>query len=131
MKTTIYLTFLFVLPIFYMQNVHMDFINSNQTQTMRTTSLRHLIIGLNELIADINKKNTSRIELVPVPGCFSDATLKITEVGTILKYGVTGTNEMRGSFAAFDSIIEKYFTNAKDRDKFYEKINKKEAEGQK
>lgn len=129
MRVPIKMTVFFLLSFFLSHSINAKSLVINETIMQeeiqfKTTSLKHLHIGINELIAAINKLNGSKIEPVKGLGNLKDDSSKITEIGAYLKYNIIGTNDLSGSCKAFDDIISKYYPDRKEYEAFYKKIDK-------
>ena len=88
-------------------------------------SLGKLHIGINELIANINKTNEINIQPVEGPVSLGANSSKITEIGAYLKYDIVGNNNLGGCCKAFQEIIAIYYPDKNESEIFYKKIEKR------
>ncbi|MEI8224459.1 MAG: hypothetical protein WCG82_00860 [Bacteroidota bacterium] len=135
MRAITKLTILLFLSLFITQNITARYSGLNEIVmqeqvSLKTTSQRHLTIGINELITVINKSTEMKIKPLSEPYTLKDDSVKIKEIGAFLKYNIVVTNDLLGCCKAFDDIVEKYYMDKNERVKFYKKVNKLEKENQ-
>lgn len=133
MKATNKLFILVILSFFTLQTTTASINFSNkmimQEKRPRTHDTMHLWLGINELIGDINKdKKEDKEKIKPLARneyTLAHATEKVTELGVLLKYGISGSDNLLECCKALDSIIERYIKDEKERDRFYLRVNNK------
>lgn len=120
-----------VLPQVNKANKHFSNKIVMQEKRPRTFDTIHLWIGINELIIEINNdKKDDKEKIKPLARneyTLINASEKITELGKLLKYDISGSNNLLDCCKSFDSIIERYIKKDQDRDKFYLRVNNKAA----
>lgn len=89
----------------------------------KINSLGLLHIGINELVADLNKNENANIQPVEGKGAFGKDSDKITEIGKYLNYNIAGTNNFIGCRDNFEKIVTKYFSDKNKEEQFYKRID--------